>query len=329
MRILSDASRPAEISCNEIWELYKMLNSLERPYVRYRTGHGDKEYHEKIWHIKHIGIGTDDMVYYHDPIGMDLPERKYEWVRLYLDHMENGEEKTADRYIRVNVMYKNKRSVSDLLTDANISLPTDSEINATEFQGLLPIDNYPVKLEPFRPKDARESMLSFMSRALGQSSYTHTFGKEKDSAFVRIAFITDNVPGGITEGYVRFRDKAAAVRVSYSGLMSELYKNSKHKEDFLHLLNFINARMMDVTACSCDSKNKFPAGLCVLEDSDCQICINSVFNYEVWQKEKYTGYESITEYYPRQLALLSPYLIDVLKGDMSATEAEEKLKAGR
>jgi len=68
MRI-NDNSRPKEITSDEIWEVYKLLESLDEHYVFYDRCGAPKN-RDELFYLAGTAIGDDGMVY--EAIGRNI-----------------------------------------------------------------------------------------------------------------------------------------------------------------------------------------------------------------------------------------------------------------
>ena len=107
---INDNSRPREITSNEIWELYKLLESLDEHYVLYDRHYAPQD-REELFYLAGTTVGDDGVGYESpDSMGLQLPYSKNEWVELTLENMANGRKQKAVVRIKVNTLLKKRLS---------------------------------------------------------------------------------------------------------------------------------------------------------------------------------------------------------------------------
>ena len=337
MRI-DDKNRPEEITCDEIWELYKLLEGLDEHYVFYDRCNAPGE-HEELFYLEKTTIGENGVCYYGpDSMGFELPCSKDEWVELLLKHIENGRIRQYVCRITVNALFKNKKSVQELLEEKHIRIATVEELSAAEYEDhssgyddseiKLPVIHTPVPIrtEFARKHEEAETVAYWFLKYLRY--HFVPYKEDKDGGVLRYTFVfmSENSPGGFVEGCVWFYDKAAEVRLYYNQIGADLCKGSEHRPELLRLLNFINARVfMEIRD---GAGNRFydpqilhTPRIYLTEDDGYDISITTTINYKFWKNARLETHDYITAYCPELLDKLSPFIFGALKGEMSVSEA--------
>lgn len=136
MRI-NDNSRPKEITSNEIWEVYKLLESLDEHYVFYDRCDAPKN-REELFYLAGTTIGDGSMVYEApDNMGIQLPYSKNEWVVLSLENIANGRKQKVTVKIEVNTLLKKTLTIEELLEKNHIRIPKADELKDAEYEEKL------------------------------------------------------------------------------------------------------------------------------------------------------------------------------------------------
>ena len=133
------ADRPEDLECKALWELYVLLNSLDEPYIRAKTGR-NKEY---LYHIEGISrpegkerytvFGCDDIA------DMEIYDGRDEWIDLVLVRMEDNRRIEEKYRVQFNTKYCLDFSVMTLMMLAHIFIPTYAELDAAEMKNGLPV----------------------------------------------------------------------------------------------------------------------------------------------------------------------------------------------
>ena len=340
MRI-NDDSRPKEITSNEIWGLYKLLEGLDEHYVLYDRCE-DPQDREELFYLAETAIGDDGMVYEApDNMGIQLPYSKNEWVVLSLENIANGRKQKVAVEIKVNTLLKKTLSVEELLEKKHIRIPKADELKDAEYEekksgkGIdltvekLPVNHFPVELTHSYSKkrfgnDSKRAAY-WMEKYL--RSFSVPYKKDIDLGVTRFTFVfmCKNAPGGFMEGCIWFYDKAAETRVYYNQMGAEICRKSEYRQGLLRLLNFINARVfMELN----DGGNRwydpqilYTPRMYLTEDDGYDISITTMLNYMFWRAVELETNDYITAYQPELLDRLAPFVFGVLKGELTADDA--------
>lgn len=340
MRI-NDNSRPKEITSNEIWEVYKLLESLDEHYVFYDRCDTPKN-REELFYLAGTAIGDGGMVYEApDNMGIQLPYSKNEWVVLSLENIANGRKQKVTVKIEVNTLLKKTLTIEELLEKNHIRIPKADELKDAEYEEKnsgkgtdliverLPVNHFPVELTHSYSKkrfgnDSKRAAY-WMEKYL--RSFSVPYKKDIDHGVTRFTFVfmCENAPGGFTEGCIWFFDKVAETRVYYNQMGADICKRSEARQDLLRLLNFINARVfMELN----DGGNRwydpqilYTPRIYLTEDDGYDISITTMLNYRFWRTAESETDDYITAYQPELLDKLAPFIFGVLKGELTAEDA--------
>ena len=336
---MNDNNRPKEITSKEIWELYKLLESLDEHYVFYDRCDAPME-REELFYLARTTIGDDGMIYEApDNMGLQLPYSKNEWVELSLENIANGRKQKASVEIRVNTLLKKKLSLEELLEKHHIRIPKADELKTAEYEELsngagadlivekIPVTHFPVELSTSYAKRRKGSERAAHWMESYLKSLAIPYKKDIDLGVTKITFIflCENAPGGFTEGCIWFFDVAAEARVYYNEMGSDICRKSEYRQELLRLLNFINARVfMELS----DGGNRWydprilhTPRIYLTEDDGYDICITTMINYGFWRTAEVETNDYLTAYKPELLDKLAPFIFGVLKGNMTAKDA--------
>ena len=125
--------RPKGVTQGKIWELYKYLITLEKPYV---INKGYYEYcrQEKLCYISNVSVGVGEIKYGYDPSGWDLPSHYPEWVKFYMRTVVNGEKKNSVCEIEIDSLHDHRyHTIFELLKTKGIRIPINEEIEEYNF----------------------------------------------------------------------------------------------------------------------------------------------------------------------------------------------------
>lgn len=336
---INDNSRPSEVTSNEIWELYKLLESLDEHYVLYDR-HDAPQDREELFYLAGTTVGDDGMVYESlDSIGLQLPYSKNEWVELTLENMANGRKQKTVVRIEVNTLLKKRLAIDELLEKNHIRIPAADELAGYEYEEVsygsgadaftekLPVVHFPVPINNnyAKRKTEAERAAYWMEKYLRHCSVPYK--KDRDGGVTRFTFVfmCGNVPGGFVEGCIWFWDKAAEARVYYNQMGADICKGSSHRPELLRLLNFINARVfMDLN----DGGNRWydpqilhTPRIYLTEDECYDISMTTMINYRFWREAEEETHDYLTAYCPELLDLLAPFIFDTLRGDITVEDA--------
>lgn len=336
MRI-NDNNRPKEITSNEIWELYKLLESLDEHYILYDRCDVPKD-REELFYLARTTLGDNGVIYEApDNMGLQLPYSKNEWVELSLENIANGRKQEVTVKIEVNTLLKKTLSVEELLEKKHIRIPKDDELTNAEYEEIrygtdkifiedkLPITHFPVELTHSYFGNDSERAAYWLESYL--RSCAVPYKKDIDLGVTRFTFVfmCENAPGGFTEGCIWFFDKVAETRVYYNQMGADICKRSEGRQDLLRLLNFINARVfMELN----DGGNRwydpqilYTPRIYLTEDDGYDISITTMLNYRFWRTAELETDDYITAYQPELLDKLAPFIFGVLKGELTAEDA--------
>ncbi|MCR5389545.1 MAG: hypothetical protein K6E77_02180 [Lachnospiraceae bacterium] len=337
MRI-NDDNRPKEIRSNEIWELYKLLESLDEHYVFYDRCDAPRD-KEELFYLARTELGDSGMIYENDNMGIQIPYSKKEWVELSLENIANGRKQKVTVKIEVNTLLKETLSVEELLEKKHIRIPREDELKDAEYEEIrygtdkdfmiekLPITRFPVVLISSYSKKRKDSERAAYWLESYLRSCAVPYKKDIDLGVTRFTFIfmCENAPGGFTEGCIWFFDKAAETRVYYNQMGADICRKSECRRDLLRLLNFINARVfMELN----DGGNRwydpqilYTPRMYLTEDDGYDISITTMLNYRFWKMAETETDDYITAYQPELLDKLAPFIFGVLRGELTTDEA--------
>ena len=336
--------RPKEITCDEIWELYKLLECLDKRYMWYDAR--DKGYdNEKLYYLETVTLGDDGIVYEApDPMGMQFPYSKNEWVELVLRDIENGKEKRCTCRVTVDALDKNDKSVDELLDMHQLRVAKEDELDGIPYEEkrvygsesklLIPVNDYPVpvKKEYTEKGERAKTAAHWLLRFLQNSHVLYKEGMDAGVSRCDIVFMCDHAPGRFVEVYVWFFEDEAKVLARYSSIGADICKRSEHRNELYKLLNFINT--CDIMASPADGKQmrnlaiQHCPRICLTEeDESYDVSIMTIINYDFWKAATAMTYLYITEYLPKLMDMLAPYVFDLLNGEMSVSDAIAGVKS--
>ncbi|MCR5214821.1 MAG: hypothetical protein K6E10_10440 [Eubacterium sp.] len=327
--------RPKEITCDVIWELYKLLEGLKNRYLwvdQLETA----EKNEKLMFLQKLTLGVDDVIY--DVLDdVEFADTKLEWLELTLKDIENGKSKKYYSKIKVNAIHKQEISPEELLERNKLRIADESDIENAVFEEeesynnesgpRIPVNDYPIQIRRDIIKMGQRA--GAMARNLKDylKAYSIPFREDIDLGVKRFTFVfmCEKAPGGFTEGCIWFFDKAAEVRVYYNELATDICRKSKYKSELFRLLNYINARVFMEES---DGGNKWyepqilhTPRIYLTEDEGDDITITTMINYRFWKEARLETEDYITAYCPELLDRLAPFIFDMLKGRISVQEA--------
>ena len=127
MEMNNDIGRPEEITCDALWELYKMFEGPEHRYLWY-GGYEKSEADEKIMCLESAtlhdgGLELEPL----DLTDIELAVYKMEWIDLVLRYLDNGEEKKYTCSIIVNALKENNIRKEDLLARNKLRIALETE----------------------------------------------------------------------------------------------------------------------------------------------------------------------------------------------------------
>lgn len=136
----------------------------------------------------------------------------------------------------------------------------------------------------------------------------------------------DNCPDKILESCIWFYKDSMEVRVYYSQNAAQLCKESKFIQDFLRLLNFINARVWSQSTDGIGGSLYKPCHLhtpriYMTEDNYYDITLTTVINYDFYEVVPLETENYITACCPELLNKLSPAIFFLLKGEIDINQA--------
>ena len=341
---INDMNKPKEITSNEIWELYKLLESLDEHYLFYDKCDAS-ESREELFYLERTSIGDEGMIYdAPDNMGLQLPYSKNEWVGLKLKNIANGRKQNVAVKIEVNTLLKKSLSVEELLEKNHIRIPKADELKTAEYEEIhygsgrdltverIPITHFPVELTENYAKRKRDSerVAYWLERYLRDFSIPYKKDIDLGAVRVKFVFMCENAPGGFTEGCIRLFDKAAEARVYYNQMGAEICNKSKCRQDLLRLLNYINARVfMELSDGGdrwYDPQILYTPRMYLTEDEGYDISITTMINYRFWRMAEMETDDYIMAYQPELLDKLAPFIFGILKGELTVNDAINGIK---
>ena len=136
----TEITESKETSCNEIWELYVIMKNLDKNYLWVDTKR-NVCHEEKLFYLDDVSVHQGETQYEYDPMGMELPAHKYEWVEFDLMRVENHNIIKEKYRISVDVLYENKKSVKQLMQENRMRIPGEKEISEAKYENGIPITN--------------------------------------------------------------------------------------------------------------------------------------------------------------------------------------------
>lgn len=121
--------RPKGITCDGLWELYKLLKGLEKGYLWYA---GPRMAEEKLMFLEKVKIGDCGIVYYHDSSDIDMPFSKIEWIFLELWDIGQGGIKHCE--IHVDMLFETEVSPDELLKRYKLRLAGEDDLKGVTFK---------------------------------------------------------------------------------------------------------------------------------------------------------------------------------------------------
>ena len=315
--------RPKGIVCDTVWELYKLLQGSEMRYMWYCPGS-----QEKLCLIDRADLTEGEVVYAHYPQG-DLPCLKDEGVRIILSDIENGEKKWFYSKIKVNALFSCEETPEGLLKNSRLRFASGADIQNTEFEETekyyngsklgIPVNDYTVHIiKDEKPNKTKESEAFYRSL----QRYNKACKTDHDNGCPRVDLVimSDTVPGEFVQGRVCFYNCIADVRVSYNSIGADICRKSEYKAELYRLLNYINAYTVAVVNPKGYLMTYTPR-IFMNEADGCIITVSAAVGYDSWRSRRSMTDLFISEYLPKLLEFLSPYIFGVLKGEMTAEDA--------
>ena len=316
-------NRPGNIECDNIWELYKLLVTLDAPYIKTRIKGDDKEY---LYHIDSISIGAGKTEYsFDDWCNMDLPAYRYETIKLHLERILCNEEIAKELDISVNSHsdYDRKLSVSEILEWYGIAFPDKDELQKMPFVRDIPVTYVEETPKHKTGRPHKGWRLTNKERAMRFRIYLDSedicYKCDTDLGVPRITMIFDipDCPVGHIESSIWFFERHAEVRTYYPKVVSDLCNSENgHTDELMRLLEFLNAL---VIPCQTDGEVYFTPRFYITAFGF-DVAALTVINYKVWSAVPYTE-KHITECWPVMFNDLAPFVVSVLEGKITADEA--------
>ena len=328
-------NRSGNIECDNIWELYKQLVTLDAPYIKTRLKGDDTEY---MYLITGACLESGDTKYmFDDMCNMNLPYRREETVRLSLARMLCNEEIAKELDISVNSYsdYDRKLSVSEILEWYGIAFPDKDELQKTHFVRDIPVTYVEETPKHKTGRPHKGWRLTNKERAMGFRIYLDSedicYKCDTDLGVPRITMIFDipDCPVGHIESSIWFFERHAEVRTYYPKPVAEVCEESEHKGQLLRLLNYFNARIYpdqtDRGKGLSDPQLYFTPRFYITEDGRFDITATTFVNYQIWDTVQ-AIHDYIIYYCPEILSELAPYVVCVLKGVLTAEEVIERIE---
>jgi len=336
MNINDNICRPDEIISDTIWELYKLVQCSD---IRYIWFYFDKR--EKLCHIDKVFLGADEVDYAHDSLG-DIPCCKNEFVKIELSDIENSKKKEYSHKISVNAFFKCEKTAEELLKEHRLRFASQADIQKSRFEEgetrydrakiRIPVNDYPVPvLKEFVIKD-KQTVSERFYRYLQRYHIACKMNSDNESPIVSFVIMSDIVPGGFLQGQVNFYESTADVRVSYNSIGADICTNSEYIDELYKLLNYINAHTFDEHRITTETiKGYFTTytpRIFMDDRDDRNITVSAKVFYKFWSSNYYCMTDDfISEYLPKLLEFLSPYIFGVLQGEMAAEDAIWQIKS--
>lgn len=340
MKMNDAICRPEEITSDAIWELYKLLEGLERRYM-WIDMLETAEKKEKLMYLDLVALGEDGVIY--DVIDdIEIADCKNEWVELVLKNIENGKAKRYSCKIKINALHNPAVSSNELLKRNNLRIADVSDMENVVFEQekscddeqepMIPVNDYTVSVRRELVKRGRKAAAMARDFKDYLRSFNIPYKEDVDMGAKRFTFVfmCDNAPGGFVEGCIWFFDKAAEMRVYYNSIGADICKKSECRNELLRLLNFINARVF--MGCFDGGNRMFDSSILhtpriyLTEDEGFDISITTMINYDFWKMARYETHDYITAYCPELLDRLAPYIYGMLKNNLSIMEAISGIK---
>ena len=316
-------NRPENIECDNIWELYKQLVTLDAPYIKTRLKGDDTEY---MYLITSACLESGDTKYmFDDMCNMNLPYRREETVRLSLVRMLCNEEISKETDISVNSHsdYDRKLAVSEILERYEIAFPDKDELQKTHFVRSIPVTYVEETPKHTTGRPHKGWRLTNKERAMGFRIYLDSedicYKCDTDLGVPRITMIFDipDCPVGHIESSIWFFERHAEVRTYYPKVVSDLCNSENgHTDELMMLLEYLNAL---VIPCQTDGEVYFTPRFYITAFGF-DVAALTVINYKVWSAVPYTE-KHITECWPVMFNDLAPFVVSVLEGKITADEA--------
>ena len=332
--------RPKEIASNVLWELYRLLYTMEDPYLLYER-YVDGQKKEELYYIESIDIGDQGIVYGgYDNMGMELPTSKNEWVELILTNLENGRRRKFERTIYVNALYVDHRTVQDLLSINDLRLPTKQELRGVTYEPNHLLDGVPKILLPSYSVPVEVTKTSENKRM--EVARRNAAGLDFDMKIQQIAFrletqrgimtqeiffAAEHVPGDILRGSIQYFDLAAELKLFIPSVCLKKYVGIEQKDELLKFLNEVNVRIFPRyqadTVVTNDTKSPFSWRIYYAQKT---VYLVTMIPYILWGEKRSRTHDTILKDGPRFMDQLTPYIIDILSGRKLTDEAIPELE---
>lgn len=336
MNINDKICRPEEIISDTVWELYKLVQCSDIRYMWYCS-----ENHEVLCHIDKVHLGSDKTEYDYCSLG-EIPCSKNEWVQVNLSNIENGEKKQYRIRIKVNALFECKQTAEELLKERALRCASQADIKKAEFKEEklypnsleigIPVNNYTVQLAKSRFKERLSNTsyaIEYFFNGLHRNHITCKKNSNNGNTRVEFVIMSDIVPGEFLRGQMDFYETTAHARMNYNSICSKICRKSEHIDELYRLLNYINAHIFtDHPITSGKLRGiytTFAARLFLDEDCDFNITVSATVGKELWSDSVTLSFFS--EYLPKLLEFLSPYIFGVLQGEMAADDAIWQIKS--
>lgn len=140
-----------------------------------------------------------------------------------------------------------------------------------------------------------------------------------------------NCPDKVIESCIWFFDDEMEVRVYYSQTAACWCKESNYLGEFMHLLNFINARVWPCTADGMEGALYEPhhlhtPRLYITKDDCYDITLTTVINYDFYEVAPLETEDYITACCPELLDKLSPAIFSLLLGKINLEQSISYVK---
>ena len=319
-------NKPAGLYCEALWELYVLLEDLERPYLKIT----EKE--TFLWFISDVELTIGEKQYDFDSIAnIDIPYH-IETVTICLRRLECDEEITCNLEISMNTLYRRETTTGLLLERHHASLPSEEEIDSTLMKNGIPltyIEKDPVhvkKRKSYKPVSARYSdKIQYLMDSFDINRISYRFDKEGDIPRFTMIYDISGIPDGLLTGSIRFLKDHAEFKLCIAVEDME----SDRIPELIKLINHINSEavVMQNWSISRNEDQIFYTPRFFLSESDGYAVTATTFiNFRVWEKV-WTTNDYITKDCPSLLASLAHPVLGFANGELTLEEAMKEVDA--
>lgn len=320
-------NKPAGLYCEALWELYVLLEDLERPYLKIT----EKE--TFLWFISNVELTIGDKQYDFDSIAnIDIPYH-IETVTICLRRLECDKEITYDLEISMNTLYRWETTAGLLLERYHASLPSEEEIDSILMKNGIPltyIEKDPVhvkKRKSYKPVSARYSdRILYLMDFFDYEKISYRFDKEGDIPRFTMIYDIPEIANGQLTGSIKFLKDHAEFKLCIAVENME----ADRIPELLKLINHINSEavVMQNWSISRNEDQIFytPRFFLSEEDDGTAITASTFINYRVWEIV-WTTNDYITKDCPSLLASLAHPVLGFANGELTLEEAMKEVDA--